>query len=403
MRSIYGVLALVQGGFQKLKINASVSICFKKFILNHKSMLARKLLTKLKPYVLSSHKAWQIDESLSVLKLDWNEATIGPSPLVLERLKSAINSDRLNWYPDINNKRLIEKIANYSSVKSEEVQYFASSDAIHEHIIRAFVDPLDLVLIISPTYDNFRAVADLGGARIEHFYLDDKFLLNYDNLQELISRSSPKMVYLVNPNNPTGTFEPIEEIEKLALKNSNVLFVIDEAYYEFVGKSIAVFSTSVTNIVVTRTFSKAFALASFRIGYVISNELNILTLNKIRNPKNISLMAQVAATAALDSLDYTKDYISEIEKSRLFFTKELERFDFLSYYSSFANFVFVRVHTMELKEQLMFSLESNLIFIRDYGHVDLVNNYVRFTLGTVDQMKRVVEQLKIFQKQLPKT
>ena len=129
-----------------------------------------------------------------------------------------IKNKRLNWYPNINNTVLIEKIANYSSVQNEEVQYFASSDAIHEHIIRAFVDTSDRVLIISPTYDNFRAVAQMGGAEIDYFSLDEKFFLR-DKAKANALMSVLKFGELIEKKN--GNKSTYEITKKKKIKRDN--------------------------------------------------------------------------------------------------------------------------------------------------------------------------------------
>jgi histidinol-phosphate aminotransferase len=133
----------------------------------------------------------------------------------------------------------------------------------------------------------------------------------------------PKIIYLVNPNNPTGTFTSIDDLKKLTLNNPNVLFIIDEAYYEFVGKSIAVFATKVPNIIVTRTFSKAFSLASIRFGYICADDKLLKQINKIRNTKEVNSFAQKLAEVALDNNNYIQERINLITKPFKVLDKQL--------------------------------------------------------------------------------
>ncbi|MEI6696627.1 MAG: histidinol-phosphate transaminase [Bacteroidota bacterium] len=360
-------------------------------------MFENKFLKGLTPYKLSSHRAWELSIDTEVLKLDWNEATIPPSPLVFERILDAIKKQRLNWYPDVNNVTLIHKLAHYAKVENEEVLYFASSDAIHEYLISAYLEPSDKVVIVGPTYDNFRAAAESGGGDVSFFNLNESFTIDFKLFKEFITRNNPKIVYIVNPNNPTGTFTAIEKLKGLITDYPNILFIIDEAYCEFNGESIADFAVNCLNVIVTRTFSKAFALASFRIGYVISDKLNIKVLSKIRNAKNIPLLSQVAAIAALDSQDYTNKYIAEVSKAREYLYKELSVFDnYIKLYESHANFIFIKFFSKEQKYEFIRFLENYSIFVRDYNHLNSMQNYIRITIGTIEQMKYVNEIIHKF-------
>jgi histidinol-phosphate aminotransferase len=356
-------------------------------------MFESKYIKELKSYKLSSHRAWELAVTNDVLKLDWNEATVSPSPLVFERILIAIQNNNLNWYPDVNNTVLTNKIASYVGVNSDDVLYFPSSDSIHEYIIRAFIEPNDNLLIVGPTYDNFRAVAETSGAIVNYFYLNNDFSLDIDEFNICLKNNVPKICYLVNPNNPTGSFVSIENVKKITRQHPHTLFLIDEAYFEFIGQSISNFAVRKKNLIVTRTFSKAFALASFRIGYVISNSLNIHILNKIRNSKNISTLSQVAAEAALDSIVYMESYVAEVSKSRDYFVAQLNTLSEIKIYPSCANFVFIKFYSSETKYEIIRFLENYKIFVRDYGHVNGMGKFIRISIGTMDQMKIVVTKL----------
>lgn len=350
----------------------------------------------LKSYTLSSHRAWEYHNSEEIMKLDWNEATIPPSPRVIQAVQSALLSNRLNWYPDVNNQSLIGKLAGYSKVPVSQILYFPGSDTIHEYIAKAFINAGDKVLIISPTYDNFRATVQSVGAKVDYYSLNKDFELDIAGLEKRLGVEHTSLVYIVNPNNPTGSFIRIDAIEKLVKEYTETLFVIDEAYYEFFGESAVSLISTCNNIIVTRTFSKAFALASFRVGYLISQERNVNTLKKIRNAKNTSTLAQIAAEAALDSIDYTKDYINEVISARDECFLRLSECQYLKPFKSSANFIFIKVENSEMKYELITYLENRRIFIRDYGHVKGVEQFIRITIGTRKQMNIVMENIDSF-------
>jgi len=361
-------------------------------------MFGNENIKRLKPYKLSSHKAWEKSGDEDVYKLDWNEATVPPSPRVFKALHDAIETGKLNWYPDTNNKRLIDLLAEYNQVSTDSVQYFASSDSLHEYIVRCFIGQTDRVLIIGPTYDNFRAVAESNGAQIQYYYVDGKFELDYHRFLRDIQLIKPKVVYLVNPNNPTGTLHSSRDLYEMIKSCPDSLFIIDEAYYEFSGQTLSGYIEDLKNLIITRTFSKAFALASFRLGYAISHTENIQLLNKIRNPKNVSMLAQVAGIAALEDIDYTREYVHQIQESKNLFLSQLKDLDWLQAYNSPGNFLFMKLQNPDEKAGLITHLESANIFIRDYGHLDSTLGFVRVTIGTKDQMKKVFQAFSEFKK-----
>ncbi|KNC67559.1 aminotransferase [Pseudoalteromonas rubra] len=357
-------------------------------------MFFNKFIHGLRSYVVSTHKAWEIEDKSKVLKLDWNESTISPSPLVRKALLEFADNGLMNWYPDVNNKKLRGELSSYSQVDVDYIDYFASSDALHEYIIRAFINPGDHITMIAPTYDNFRAAAESIGAKVDYFWLDEKnqFKFDFSRFEEYVEENRPKIVYLCNPNNPTGTIYSTELIEQLVRRFNDVLFIIDEAYFEFVGCSASPLVANYENIIICRTFSKAFGLASFRVGYAIASKHNMEGLRKLRNPKNISSYAQIAATAALADVNYMQEYVDEVLEAKKVFTESLLSLGIEVIGSQGGNFVLVKFG--EQQKQVMSHLENNQIFVRNYGHVNGMSDYTRITIGTRQQMDFVFETIR---------
>ncbi len=357
-------------------------------------MFANKYVKVLKPYPLVSHRAWELQGKKEVLKLDWNEATFPPSPKVKENIINFLDSGNMHWYPDVNNTLLLDKLSEYNKIPVENLQYFASSDSLHEYIVRTFIEPEDRILIVAPTYDNFRAVVESNGALTEFYYLNDEFKLDLEHFENYITLHKPKIVYICNPNNPTGTLYKKEDIEQLIIKFPNTMFIIDEAYYEFTDISCKDLVVEYENILVSRTFSKAFALASFRIGYVISSQYNVKLLSKVRNPKNISTFSQIAAISVLSDIEYMKNYVDSVNKAKIFFKDELKKMN-INVFDDGGNFAFLNMD-FSVKKQFIEFLESKNIFVRDYGHVKGMENYLRITIGTLEQMNIVIQEIKNF-------
>ncbi len=356
-------------------------------------MFANKYIKKLRPYPVVSHKAWELSGRENILKLDWNEATVLPSPKVRREIENFLANGRLNWYPDINNKKIVEMIAQYSRVATENVQYFSGSDDLHEYIIGTFTEPEDRALVVSPTYDNFRVAAESRGVSVRFHRLKEPFDFQPDEFSAQVGKLKPKIVYICNPNNPTGTVYKTSEIKTLARSFPETLFIIDEAYYEFAKQSASGIAVEYGNIIISRTFSKAFALAGFRIGYAISSVENIRHLNKIRNPKNVTALSQIAAMAALDDIAYTMSYVNEVLETKLWLRNKLEEIKgkYFDIISGGGNFILLKMKP-EIKENLIRHLLKANIFVRDYKHVEGMEGYLRLTIGTKEQMSRFLKE-----------
>lgn len=356
-------------------------------------MLANKHIRNLRPYPIVSHEAWEFSDDEKILKLDWNEATAPPSPRVKEKIENFLSGGRLNWYPDTNNEKLLNAIAEYCQVQSENIQYFAGSDSLHEYIIGSFTEPGDKVTMVSPTYDNFRASSESRGAFVNRHRLKEPFNFQLDEFCRHLEKYKSKLVYICNPNNPTGTVYEESSVEALLHSFPHTLFIIDEAYYEFTKRSAKDMAVKYRNAVVSRTFSKAFALAGFRIGYAISSVENIQFLNKIRNPKNVTALSQTAAMAALEDLSHTEHYVREVLETKQWICDKLRgaKKPYFSVFSGGGNFILLKMSPGSQKG-LTAHLRKAKIFVRDCGHIEGMEGYIRLTVGTRKQMTRFLEE-----------
>ena len=236
---------------------------------------------------------------------------------------------------------------------------------------------------------------DLSGF-ITSNYTDD-FEFNSYQFEEDIYAKEPAVVYICNPNNPTGNLHPISYIEHLLNEFPDTLFLIDEAYYEFSGVSAKDLVLRYENILISRTMSKAFGIANFRVGYLIASKDNIQFINKIRNPKNLSTIAQTAAMAVLSDLDYMWNYVSEVRETRDYFIDSINKLtDRMKPYSSNGNFVLIKMKSREEKMEVINYLIENNIFVRDTTQNASVYNCFRITIGNREQMERVLSILKTY-------
>lgn len=359
-----------------------------------------KYLRNLKPYKLASHKIWSVkpEERKDILKLDWNEATIPPSPKVRERILKIIEEPSFfNLYPTTYNDELMTLLSEYVSLPKDNLQYFGSSDALHEYICKVFISVGDPVMILGPSYDNFRLTCQANGAEVFYSYYNDDFTFSSERFESDINRIEPAVVYICNPNNPTGNVHQQLYIEHLLNEFPDTLFLIDEAYYEFSGITCKDLVLKYDNILISRTMSKAFALANFRVGYLMGSKDNVQFVNRIRNPKNLTTFAQEAACGALSDTQYMWDYVEEVKRAKQEFKANLDCYsDFFTVLPSNGNFLMLRFPSYEKKMDLLDYLADKNIFVRDTTQAESVKNCFRVTIGTREQMQKVLNEISSF-------
>ncbi|MDR3286127.1 MAG: histidinol-phosphate aminotransferase family protein [Prevotellaceae bacterium] len=358
-----------------------------------------KYLRNIQPYSVASHKIWDIpyNEQKNVLKLDWNEATIPPSPKVKERLLKLVENENIyNLYPSVLNKELLQSLSQYVGLSEENIQCFASSDILHEYIAKVYMTVDTNVLILGPSYDNFRLACQASGAEIYYSAYNDDFTFDANNFYNDVVKIKPTVIYICNPNNPTGNIHSVKYIESLLNEFSDTLFILDEAYYEFSGVTAKNLVLNYDNILVSRTMSKAFALANFRIGYLIASAENIRLISNVRNAKSLSTFAQEAAIAVLSDLDYMKKYVAEVNKAKLYFTKAMKRHNNITLYNGEGNFVLIKMSSEDEKKSICSFLSEHNIFVRELSQSIKLKSCFRITIGTISQMERVVSVIDDF-------
>ena len=354
-----------------------------------------KYLRNFKPYKVASHKIWQVDsdERQEILKLDWNEATLNPSPVVKERLLNLLNTDFLNYYPSTYNLELHDLLSNYVGLPKENIQYFASSDSLHEYIAKLYITVGDPALILWPSYDNFRLTAQVAGAHVMFFELDKNFCFDKQLFEDKIERKQPSLVYICNPNNPTGLLIEKEYIRYLLKKFPETMFLIDEAYIEFSNEQTCKnLVLEFDNILISRTMSKAFGLANIRFGYLLASTENIQYISSIRNPKNITTFAQESVIGALMDVEHMYKYVENVNVAKKYFISKVNEMNnnlFFAFESS-ANFVIIKCKDLLTKREILNYLERNNVFVRDVNQSEIVKDCIRVTIGTIEQMKYVL-------------
>ncbi len=311
---------------------------------------------------------------------DWNESEFPPTNKVFEVMKSFYRYER---YPDITATQLKNKLSEYVSLPVDFIEVYNGSDDALKDIITVFVDKDTHVLSYQPSYTQVNTFITTNTENYMKVNIKDplgkhEYDFNYCKINDV--------VYLVNPNNPTGKLLPVEEIKKLVKTYPNTLFIVDEAYYEFAKQSACHLVVSHKNLIVTRTFSKAFGLASVRLGYCMGHPDTLSDLRKIRNGKAVNTLGQLCGIAALNDLDYLQSRIDEMNDAKNFFINNLP--NYYNAVDSDANFVLVKTPD---SKKLLEKMRENKILIRDRSAFDNLENCVRITVGSKKQIIRVLD------------
>src|SRR3990170_4375849 len=318
-------------------------------------------------------------------KLDGNENPYGPSPRVLEALGGF---DGYHRYPDPQQRRLREALADYAGVAPEHIVAGHGSDELIDLLLRAVIAPGDTTIDCPPTFGMYGfSTRVAGGATVEVPRRDD-FSLDVEALHG--AAGGAKAVLVASPNNPTGN--PLRGDELDALLAAGLLVVVDEAYVEFAGESYASLVPQRDNLVVLRTFSKWAGLAGLRAGYGIMPSALACVLMHIKPPYTPNIAAEVAMLASLEDRERLMEGVRAIVGERERMRRMLETLEFLEVFPSEANFLLVRQPGADGR-QVRDGLARRGIFVR-YFDTPRLRDCIRISVGLPEQTDRAVEALR---------
>jgi histidinol-phosphate aminotransferase len=320
------------------------------------------------------------------LRLDFNENTSGCSPAVVRALRK-LSPKQLAMYPEY--ERPTKRLARHFAVKPEELLLANGGDDALRVFFDAFVDAGSAILICEPTFPMYRYYAEIFGAQIDvlHYGPQMEFPLE-EVILEL--RNKPRVLFIANPNNPTGTLVPLAAIESILEAAENTAVVIDEAYAEFSGVTALSLIRKYPNLFVARTFSKAAGLAALRLGAVIGDRSSIALLRRTLPPFPVNLAALVAAEAAVNDKRTIREYVRETQRVRAWFEQQLHSLGITTYPTA-ANFLLANFGLDG--PHLFQKLQRRGILVRERTK-ELGPGFVRITIGTQQEMHRLVKEIK---------
>ena len=326
----------------------------------------------------------------SIIKVASNENPFGPSPLAIAAMQKAIAG--VNLYPDGNAFYLKQKLAAKLGVETNNLVLGNGSNEIIEFVTHALLAPGADVVVSQYCFAIYPIVAKMFGAN--QVIIPAK---NYGHdLPAMLKAITPKtrIVFVANPNNPTGTLAPREEVIQFVNDiPDDVLLVMDEAYIEFLNDAVDLVPLirlgARKNLILMRTFSKIYGLAGLRIGYGIANTELVSALEKIRQPFNINLLAQTAALAALDDEEHVSKTRANNFGGLQFFEKAFRELK-LEFVPSFANFILLRV---DEGKRVFDSMQKQGVIVRPMGGYQLPE-WIRISVGTPKENERCLNVLK---------
>ncbi|MFC1855034.1 histidinol-phosphate transaminase [Thermodesulfobacteriota bacterium] len=325
------------------------------------------------------------------IKIASNENPLGPSKKAVEAISKELN--KLNRYPDGSCYYLKEKLAEKLGCDMENLIVGNGSSEIIEFVLRTFVQPGDEVISSEKTFVIYKIVSNIIGAKYTEVPLKNGFYYDLAAIKSAISDKT-RVIFLSNPNNPTGTmFGQAEFDEFMSDISDDIVIALDEAYIEYVEGSKKIDASKYLdkkNLIIMRTFSKIYGLAGLRIGYGIARKLIVEYLNKIRAPFNVNSVAQIAALASLNDDEHVLNSINMNNEGVRFLYGEFEKMG-LEYVRSYTNFILVNIKGSghELYQKML----NDGVIIRSMKNYGL-DDFIRVTVGTSQENERFINVLK---------
>jgi histidinol-phosphate aminotransferase len=320
------------------------------------------------------------------VRLDFNENTAGCSPAVTRALRK-ISTKQLAMYPEY--ERRSARLARYFCVAREELLLTNGGDDALRVFFDTFVDPGSSILICEPTFPMYRYYAEIAGAKVEALRYGREMEFPLAGILAEMEKE-PRVLFIANPNNPTGTLLEIEAIDKILRAATKTVVVIDEAYAEFSGVTLVPLIGKYPHLFIARTFSKAAGLAALRLGAVIAGAESLSYLRRAMPPFPVNLAALVAAEAAAGDRATIRRRVREIHRDRLWFEGELYDLGVKTFPSG-GNFLLANFGPGG--PRLFQELEREGILLRDRSK-ELGAGFVRITIGTQAEMKLLLKKIK---------
>jgi histidinol-phosphate aminotransferase len=326
--------------------------------------------------------------SRNALRLDFNENTFAPSPKVMERLR-AITAEDLTKYPE---REPVERVvAAHLGLDAKQVLLTNGVDEAIHTICATFLDDGDEALVWTPSffmYDVSIGLMSPGGIR--RVQSDETMAFPFERFMAGITEKT-KLIVVASPNNPTGAVVSRQELLQIAAAAPQAVLLVDEAYFHFHGETTLLDVKAVPNLLVARTFSKAYGLANLRVGMVVGDERLIRVMKKVSSPYNVNGVALTCLQAAIADEEYVQWYVEQIRMGRTRIMAGLDELG-VGYFPSEANFILMKIGP--LHNELVNAMREHGVLLRDRSSDPGCDGFVRITIGVEEQVTAGLAALK---------
>jgi histidinol-phosphate aminotransferase len=324
----------------------------------------------------------------TALRLDFNENTFGPSPRVLERL-SALTAEGLTKYPE---REPVERlVAKHFGLQTEQVLLTNGVDEAIHLMCCAFLEAEDEALIATPSFFMYDVSVQMMTPHLRKVQSDATLEFPFERFMEAITERT-KLIIVASPNNPTGAVVSREHLLTIAAAAPQAVLMVDEAYYHFDGASVMNDLATVSNLIVARTFSKAYGLANLRVGMLVGNAELLKYVRKVSSPYNVNGVALDCLPVALADEEYVAWYSEQVRVGRGRMMKGLHELG-VPFFTSHANFVLMNIGPKH--KEFVAAMRAHGVLLRDRSTDPGCDGFVRITIGLEEHVTRGLAALEI--------
>lgn len=339
------------------------------------------------------------------IKLNANENPYGlPEEIIEEILRKAKNLE-YSRYPNANSVKLSGIVSSFWGLNRNNIVIGNGSDELIDYLIKAFSEKGRRIISTAPSFAMYKIYSMINGCNFVQIPLSQSnFSLNEDKVLEEAKKEDSSIVFLAYPNAPTGNYFAEDKMIKI-IEESGCLVVVDEAYYEFGEKTFVPLISQYDNLVILRTFSKAYSLASLRVGYLLSNPEIINEVRKVKSPFNVNTFSQLAAQVVFENKEIIKVNIKKIIEERERLTDGINKLPLFKAYPSWTNFVLIEAGSKENLDLVYNHLLKQGILVQIIFDPMFSNSryFLRITVGNREENDILIKGLENVSKNRPLT
>ena len=328
-----------------------------------------------------------------IVKMNLNENFAMPSDAIEKLLLEACRGIDVREYPPPRGSLAIKAISEFLGFNESEISVANGADEIMDLLMKVFIRKSSKIMVAEPTFPMYTFFAELYGGSKVTVMLEPDFRLDVDTILNKADKDT-RLLFICSPNNPTANQFRQSDIKRL-LEEFKGVVVVDEAYADFAPCSVLNWVRDYDNLAVLRSFSKGFGLAGLRLGYLVSNKSIVDYVQRVVGPFNVNSVSQKTIALALQNWSYFKEQIDIVVNERKWLMKKLKQIDEVKPYPSDANFILFKVTKDNLSSSNVTErIKKRNVLVKDRGHLPLLENCIRVTVGTRNMNESFVSALK---------